>query len=423
MSSPPTPTAEQDLRVRLAGIRKMRLVATGLLAVATLVFAGTFAVGAAFPAVDPFWLGAVRAFAEAAMVGAIADWFAVVALFRHPLGIPIPHTAIIPHKHARIAAAIGRFVAENLLASAAMAQRLEELDPSGRMAHWLEQPDTAWLIAKKAGDILPPILEAIGEDRLRRTIGVALRSGIDMVITPSRMSGILSFAASQNYHQSLLDLALDAVGDFVARHEGYIRAKVSERCGDWVPLWVETRLADSVINGISESLGELRKQDHPQRKEINDSFYAFIAEMADSPEFVIRLDDIKAQIMDDPAIEGYLEQTWQGLYSHFAAESSALEAVVLQGVQSLSLRLKTDQELRASVNRWLRETAERLLIPRREFIGTLIADLIMRWRTESLVDRLESHVGQDLQYIRINGTIVGGAAGTVIYLISTALTR
>ncbi len=420
----PPPAADDNVQERIRGLRRMRMVATGLLLGVTLLFAATYGFEEIFFTDHlPLGLGLLRAFAEAAMVGAIADWFAVVALFRHPFGIPIPHTAVIPRKHARIAAAIGRFVAENLLASSAMAQRLEELDPSGRLAAWLDDPQTATMIAHRIATALPPVLETIGEDRLRGTIGTALRRGIDMIITPSRMAGVLSFAASQNYHHSLLNVALDAVQDFVGRHESYIRAKVADRCGEWMPVWVENRLADSVITGIDEALAELRKPDHPQRQEIDQSLYLFIAQMAESPEFILRLDDIKGQIMDDPAIETYLSQIWTSLYAHLAGETATLETIVLQTLQDMSHRLKTDRRLRHSFNRWLRDALERLIVPRRDFIGALIADLIMRWRTETLVDRLESHVGQDLQYIRINGTIVGGTAGVLIHLIVAAAGR
>lgn len=418
MYPPLAPATDDDLIVRLKGIRRMRLLATGLLLAVTAVFVATFFIHRAFPEFPPLWSEMIRAFAEAAMVGAIADWFAVVALFRHPFGIPIPHTAVIPRKHARIATGIGRFVAQNLLASTAMAQRLEELDPAGRAAGWLAQSKTSALIARRMADTLPPILETIGQDRLRGAVGGALRKGLDIIITPSRMAGMLAFAANQNYHQSLLDLALDSVHDFVGRHETFIRAKVSERCGEWMPLWVENRLADGVIEGIADALSELRKQDHPQRREIDISVHSFIEQMAVSPEFEQRLETLKGQILDDPAIESYLQQSWGGLYATLADDSSTLEGIILQTVQGLAQRLQDDANLRRSVNHWLREAVEKLLIPRREAIGTIIADLIMRWRTEALVDRLESHVGQDLQYIRINGTIVGGLAGVAIHLIS-----
>ena len=418
MQTPLAPASDDDLIIRMAGIRRMQWLATGLLVVVALVFWFTFYINPIFPDFPASWVLVLRAFAEAAMVGAIADWFAVVALFRHPFGIPIPHTAVIPRKHARIAAGIGRFVAQNLLASTAMAQRLEELDPAGKAARWLAQPKTSALIARRMAETLPPILDSIGQDRLRGAIGGALRKGLDVIITPARMAGILSFAANQNYHQSLLDVALDSVRDFVARHESFIRGKVSERCGEWMPVWVENRLADGVIDGIADALSELRKQDHPQRREIDASVHDFIQKMSCSTEFEQRLETIKSQILDDPAIESYLQQTWGGLYATLADDSATLEDIILQTVDGLSQRLESDGHLRNSVNHWLRDAMERLVIPKRDAIGALIADLIMRWRTEALVDRLESHVGQDLQYIRINGTIVGGLAGVAIHVLS-----
>jgi uncharacterized membrane-anchored protein YjiN (DUF445 family) len=413
LDAPPPP--DDSLPSRLRDIRRMRRVATGLLALVTALFVGSLIFEERLPQLAP-----LRAFAEAAMIGAIADWFAVVALFRHPFGIPIPHTAVIPGNHARIAAAIGRFVANNLLASAAMAQRLEELDPSGRLARWLAQPQTSQTIARRVAESLPPIMGSIGEDRLRGTVGAALRKGVDLVVTPGRMAGVLSFAAEQNYHQSLLDVALDAVRDFVGRHEPFIRRKVAERCGEWMPLWVESRLADAVIKGIDEVLRDLRKPGHPWRLELDSTLRGFTETMSSSADFVQRLEEIKVRVLADPAIETYLEQTWDTLYGHLATDPQAVNEVVHHAVLGLSQRLETDPAMRDSVNRWLRDAAERLLVPRREFIGSLIADLVMRWRTDALVDRLESHVGRDLQYIRINGTVVGGLTGLALYFVTNA---
>ena len=420
----PPSTADGDENDRSRGLRRMRLLATGLLLAVTLLFAGTYAVETLFlPDRLPLALSLIRAFAEASMIGALADWFAVVALFRHPLGLPIPHTAVIPRKHARIANAIGRFVSMNLLTSTAMAQRLEELDPSGRLAAWLDRPETTTLLARRIAAALPAILETIGESRLRGAIGGALHRGIDMIITPAKMANVLSFAASQNYHQSLLDLALDAVRDFVAAHDALIRGKVAERCGEWVPVWIENRLSDAIIGGIGESLADLRDPAHPQRGEIDKSLHQYISLMADSREFLTRLEDVKTQIKADPAIEAYLEQIWTDLYGQIAGQTSTFETVIAQTLQDLSQRLRTDPGLRYAVNRWLRYALERFLVPQREFIGTVLSDLIMRWRTDSLVSKLESHVGQDLQYIRINGTIVGGVAGIAIHLIVSILSK
>ena len=418
----PAMNLSEDALARSAGIRRMRRIALGLLGLVTAVFIGTHVVESVyFPNYLPPAITLVRAFAEAAMVGAIADWFAVVALFRHPLGLPIPHTAVIPRKHARIAAAIGRFIADNLLASAALAQRLEELDPAGRLAAWLDQPETAAMIARRTASILPPALETIGESRLRTTVGTALRRGIDVIITPQRMAGVLSFAANQNYHQSLLDLAVQSIREFVGRHEDFIRTKVAARCGEWIPLWVETKLADSIVGGIDEALAELAKPDHPQRREIDQALRRYIDDMAVSPEFVERLEEIKSQILADPAIDAFLDQSWREFYGQLAGEVASLESVTLHMLDSLSRRLQSDPALRQGLNQWLRQGLERILVPQREFIGSIITDLIMRWRTDTLVDRFESHVGQDLQYIRINGTLVGGLAGIVIHMLTMAL--
>ena len=417
------PSEDVSIAQRQHDIKRMQRNATLLLVAVTLIFLATFAIQSAFfPQGAPWPLLLLRAFADAAMIGGIADWFAVVALFRHPLGLPIPHTAIIPRKHARIAATIGKFVADNLLASTALAQRLEELNPAKRLATWLQHEQTIALIANRTARFLPPTLETIGENRLRNSVGTALRKGIDTAITPHRLSSILSFATSQRYHQSLLDMALRATHDFINQHQDYIRARVSERCGEWVPLWVENKLANSVIDGIDGALNELANPNHPQRTEIDAKLHLYIQQMGASPEFQEQLAAMKLQLLDDPAIESYLVQAWDDVYAQLSQGSDYLESLIAQLLTDLAYRLNTDPMLQQSLNSWLRHTLEKVLLPQREFIGSLITDLINRWRTQSLVDRLENHVGQDLQYIRINGTLVGGLAGTLIQALLLALT-
>ncbi len=416
---PPDPVPiDNDDSARAAGLRRMRTVATTLLGLAAIVFAACVWGQNRWP-----WLAPVRAFAEAAMVGGVADWFAVTALFRHPLGLPIPHTAVIPRNHHRIASAIGRFVAGNLLASQAMALRLEELDTAGRLGRWLAQPATATTIATKLTRSLPPIVHTIGEQRWRDAIGGGLHLVVDLVITAPRMAGALSYMVGRGYHQVMFDYLSAEARRFVAANRSFVRAKVAEGCPEWLPLWVEEQIAQAVARGIDNSLAELGSHDHPWKLKFEEFLNDTIDKLASAPEFAAKIDDIKMRILEDPAVDAYLRQVGGDAYSRLVGNDRSIEATVAHALGEIAHRLEHDADMRASMNRWLRDAAEALLVPRREMIGALLTDLVMRWPTATLIDKLEGYVGKDLQYVRVNGTLVGGLVGLFIYAVTTLSVR
>lgn len=399
----------------MRGVRRMQRVATGLLGAAALIFLLATLGQGRWP-----WLEFVRAFCEAAMVGAIADWFAVVALFRHPMGIPVPHTAVIPQNHKRIAATIGRFVSTNFLASEAVARRLEELDVVGRLGKWLSTPANASQLTDRLMVLVPPIIEAIRREQLRKSVNSLFRSGIDRAITAPLLSSLLSAAVSHRYHQSLLDEALAALRELVYAKRGFIRRKVAAKSG-WLPLWVEETLADQITAGLNEALIELRAPNHPWRNEFERITRTFIDRLNTAPEFAERVVAIKAEILNDPAIEAYLDELWNELYAQLAqsgeAEGKGLRETIESAILNLGHRIADNHDIRESAGHWIRRAIEQFMVPRRELIGSFIAGMVMRWPTDTLVNRLEAHVGRDLQYIRINGTLVGGCVGLLIYII------
>jgi uncharacterized membrane-anchored protein YjiN (DUF445 family) len=407
---PPESPGEDPMQ----GVRRMRRLATGLLCLVAALFLLTAMGEERWP-----WLGFFRAFCEAAMVGAIADWFAVVALFRHPLGIPIPHTAVVPQNHKRIADAIGRFVSTNFFASQAVARRLEELDVVGRLGRWLSSPEHASQISDRLMVLLPPIMEAIQREQLRKTVNSMFRRGLGMAITAPLLSSILSAAVAQRYHQSLLDEALKALSELLHAKRGFIRKKVAARSG-WLPLWVEESLSEQIASGLNEALVELRSPSHPWRTEFENATREFIVRLESTPEFEERIEAIKTQILGDPAIEKYLDELWDELHDHLTpsaqTDGKGFRGVIEDTVRAVGDRIAGDLEFREMVGHWVRRGIEQFMMPRRELISSFIAGMVLRWPTDTLVNRLEAHVGRDLQYIRINGTIVGGCVGLGIYL-------
>ncbi len=407
-------------RRRGAELARMRLVATGLLVLMLAVFVATSILAARWPA-----LAYLRAFAEAGMVGACADWFAVVALFRHPFGVPIPHTAIIPRNKARIGDSLGSFICNNFLAPEEVTARIQSLDLASRVAGWLSDPANAAFIAKRSAGLLPPMLEALSEEHVRAFMRGILARGIESVEASPLAARILSVLVAHGHHQALFDRAIAAGEDFLHNNEEMIRAKVSTRSWKWLPRWVDEKVADKVMTGLLETIHELRDPDHPWRGDFQAAIEDFIRRLAADPDLRARGEAIKAGVLANPVVEDYLDSLWSEIKGRLVADIATDEGVLRQGLErallALGRRLEEDGRMRAILNRWVRKAVERYVIPNRGEIGAFIAGVVARWDSATLVSKLELQVGKDLQYIRINGTLVGGLVGLVIFALSQAL--
>lgn len=405
---------------RAGELRRMKQIAVSLLVLMFALFIAATLMQDRWPA-----LSYLRAFAEAAMVGAIADWFAVVALFRHPFGLPIPHTAIIPRNKDRIGAALGAFICNNFLAPAVVAAKLDSLDGAGRLAHWLAAPDTADSLARRATTFVPALLDALEDEHVRALMRTAMVRGIASVQAAPLAARILSVLVAHGHHQALFDHGLEMTAGFLFRNEDLIRAKVADRSWKWLPRWVDDKLADKVMVGALDTLGDLRAPDHPWREEFQAAIIHFIDRLAHDPQMIARGEAIKAEVLKNPLVEAYLESLWgeakARLKDGMETSEDALRHGIARALSALAARLTKDARMRAVLNRWLRRAVERNIVPHRGEIGDFIAGVVARWDAGTLVDKLELQVGKDLQYIRINGTVVGGLVGLVIHALSRLL--
>jgi uncharacterized membrane-anchored protein YjiN (DUF445 family) len=421
--SPPDGTAlagaAADLRPS-AGLRRMRAIATGLL----LLMLALFVLSSMLQARHP-WLGYVRAFAEAATVGASADWFAVVALFRHPLGIPIPHTAIVPRSKQRIGQALGRFICNNFLAPEVISARLQRFDAAAWLAHWLTQPGNAALVTRRSSGALPLLLELLGHERMRAFARGTIRKGIDSFAAAPMAARTLGVLVAQGHDQQLFDLGLEMSARFLEQNRETLREKVSEHSVAWLPEWVDLRIADMVLVGLSRTLAGMRQPDHPYREEARAAVERLTQRLAEDPEMYERCEQIKAKVLDNAVVESYLEwladEIRRWIEADTAAPESAVMAALVHALQAVGKWLEEDQPTRERINRWLRESALDTVVPNRNEIGAFIAEEVERWDAQTLVARAENQLGRDLQFIRINGTVVGGLVGLLIYLAQGAL--
>ncbi|MEP9379999.1 DUF445 domain-containing protein [Aquabacter sp. CN5-332] len=400
-----------------AAARRLWWTATGLLALVTATFVFTVR----WP---DLWSGMpyLRAFCEAAMVGACADWFAVVALFRHPLGIPIPHTAIIPRHKQRVAAAMGRFVSNNFLAPEHIATRLERFDAAGLAADWLKQPHNVLWLKEQSRNLVPPLLDLLGDKRLRSFAGAAFRQGVDSIDVASLSARTLSVLVRNGYHNEVFDRILMLASAFMHDHQDGIREQVASKGVRWLPGWVDNKLADAFIAEVLRELEAARAQDHPWRRRFQQEISHWISLLSSDEEMPERMERIKSEVLSSSVVDGYVD--WLGnemeerLRADIAKPDGLFAARVEDGVVALAAWLEAEPHMRETLNRGLRQWVVDALVPNRAEVGRFITETVERWDTQTLVEKIETQVGKDLQYIRVNGTLVGGLIGLAIFTVS-----
>jgi uncharacterized membrane-anchored protein YjiN (DUF445 family) len=404
---------------RRAELRRMRTIATLLL----VLMAAIYLAMRRAPA-DWVWAAYLSAFAEAGMVGACADWFAVVALFRRPLGLPIPHTAVVPENKRRIGAAMGRFITNNFLSPRVAIARLSTVDFVGLAARWLEDERNARALAAAAGRAIPYALDLMPKAAIDEWVALAARRGIEAVPAAPLASRGLSILWAQGAGQTLLDQGLDFVETTLERHNATIVKHVAQKSWRWIPKWVDDMIAAKVISGLTETLREMRDPDHPWRDEANTLIENLIYDLAHDPEMRAQGEALKQEILANPVFaeqaQTLREELETALRDDLPRHAEAIVSWLATSANALGRWLEEDAPRRARINRRLRLLALRIVLPRRAEIGAYIAAVGDNWDTATLVNRLELQVGKDLQYIRINGTLVGGLVGLLIFTLSHA---
>lgn len=416
----PAFAADRDLHKRRE-LRRMQAMATGLLAAMAGVFLASSYGLRARPDLA-VGLGYVRAFAEAAMVGACADWFAVTALFRRPLGLPIPHTAIIPRNKDRIGAALGDFIADNFLTVEVLDARLRQIELARWGGEWLRQPRNARRLAARLATVLPGVLRELPKDMLRETAGSAALAGLRAVPASPTASRLLAAVWNEGRSQTAFEWGLDKLATYLIDNEAAIQEKVEAKSWKWMPKFIDRIIAQKVTTGLSELLVEMRAPDHPWRRELAAWIEDFISRLANDPDLLARGEALKTRLLDDPALRAQARSLWDELVEKLSDGRSPefaarLEAMLL----ALGEWLHADEGAQARLNGWARILARQVIAPRRREIGGFVAQVVASWDAKGVVDRLELQVGKDLQFIRINGTVVGGLVGLALFAVSRTL--
>jgi uncharacterized membrane-anchored protein YjiN (DUF445 family) len=413
----------EDTQRRDARLRRMKWWATGLLALAGAIYVAAQAFEPRYP-----WLYYVAITAEASMVGAIADWFAVTALFHHPFGLRfIPHTAIIPRNKERIATGLSHFIQSNFLTSAAVVQRIRDFRPARTLYGWLLKPQNAEAVATYVTRLTAYGLKALDDERvahyLQQTVARRLKSA-DVAAAAGELLDILT---ENKRHHELLDGALRALDELLARPDtqAYIATEVSKSApllkwlSDWLQLKLDDRAALKIVEVAVKKISEVRhNQDHELRKRFDVFVADFIKKLKSDDALRDKVHRLRDEALDSPALARYLGGLWSELRDWLAAEHdrqpSSLHQRVTAMLESLGQTLRADREIQDWIDEQILRAAPALVEEHRAKIGRFVEDQIMSWQEERLVAELERHIGPDLQYIRINGTLVGGLAGLII---------
>ncbi|GAB4440680.1 MAG: DUF445 domain-containing protein [Chloroflexi bacterium OHK40] len=410
-----------DETQRAADLRRMQRIATGLLVAATI----TFLLATIFRELGP-WVGFVRAFAEAAMIGALADWFAVTALFRHPLGLPIPHTAIIPARKERIAESFGRFVERNFLDPEKIAARVRRQDVAGRVARWLRQPERSGQVADLAAESLAGMLRLADDEEVGALISRALGERLATVPATPLAGRLLGAVVAGHRQQEVLLQLVRVLTQWIEANQEPIRRRIAGELPAWVPRIVDQKIYERLLESARKMLADLSANpDHPLYAQFTQTLDRWIVNLQYDPDVRARGEELKQELLQHPMLREMASSLWQDLKTSLLTQSatpgSPLRHSIARGLAHLGDVLEHDPEWRARVDGWAEELARYAVRRYGRSAGEFITQTVRAWEAAEITRRIELQFGRDLQFIRINGTIVGGVAGLVIYTVSLLL--
>jgi uncharacterized membrane-anchored protein YjiN (DUF445 family) len=402
-------------------LKRHRTIATSLLVVMAV---GYFA--AVRSGLPGFWMDLVRAGTEAALVGGLADWFAVTALFRRPLGLPIPHTAVIPNSKDRIGAGMGRFIERHFLEPGLVAARIRSMGVSRRLGAWLAARRNADMVADRLVVVASFLFRSFNDQKLQRLMQMTLRRQLRDVELAPALATLLAVLRRNGAHERLLDHLLGALRAYIALHEHQILAIVEERSRWWVPRRVDRKVAKEIADGLVAYLDDLGRRDHEARATFDKAIDRVVSELRHGAAYRAQVNAMRDRFLAAPEVNAYFQMLWQGLRAtleHELAQPDSRLRQALSGIlRSIGTAIAEDPELQARMDQRVEEVVQTLIVPWRAEIGHFVADVVRSWETRTIVDRIELAVGKDLQYIRLNGTLVGAAVGCAIFAL-TALVR
>ena len=401
-------------------LRKYKAFATGLFVLMAAVFIITTILQKSD---NSHWIGYVRAFSEAAMVGALADWFAVTALFHHPLGLKIPHTNLIQNKKDQIGDNLGSFVVGNFLSPQNIRPYILKLKVSNFVGEWLSKERNQELLISETSVIVLDILKKLEDKSVVNFIsGKAKEMSHDWKINQIVASG-LKYILEKNDHQRLVTSLSKQIKDYVLNNQEMVRERVKRESFALIPRFVDDAIADKITSGLSKYFEEVENdEEHSLRQEITGKLMVFSEDLKANEKWQDEFQSIKDSFLKEEKIQQYAQDIWnsikKSLIKELDTENSALKNYIRKNIIELSHNLQTDEKLKHKIDHWIRFTAYKYILKNTHQFGDLISSTVGNWEGKELSNKLELEVGKDLQFIRVNGTLVGGLVGLLIYTLS-----
>jgi uncharacterized membrane-anchored protein YjiN (DUF445 family) len=408
---------------KAVALRKMKRLATGLLIIMAVIFAVAFALQGRYP-----WLEYVRAAAEGGMVGALADWFAVTALFKHPMGLKIPHTAIIPRKKDQIGESLGQFVQENFLSRDVIETKLQQFDVARSAGGWLAKEDSATRVAQEVATAVGAVLEVLDDRDVLALLESLAKKHMLAPEWSSTLGRIMQRVIIDGHHKPAVDLLAERAEQWVTANRSMIVSLVSERSPSWVPSVVDTLLGEKLYRESQKFVQGVRNDpEHSLRLSIDTWLEKFATDMQSDEEMIERVEALKHSLLGDAQLRELAATSWSSIKAALvdAMENpeSELRRSLIAAIRDFGSRLHDDEHLALKVNTWVLNAVGYVVENYRGQITSLITDTVARWDGKETSEKIELQVGRDLQFIRINGTVVGSLAGLIIFSLANALLR
>ncbi|MBZ9708431.1 DUF445 domain-containing protein [Mesorhizobium sp. ESP7-2] len=415
---------DADAGAKLSALRRTKFVATAALALCVLVFALAKSFQSSYP-----WLGFVAAFAEAATIGGLADWYAVVALFKRPLGLPIPHTAIIPENQNRIADNLGRFIEVNFLAPEPVREKLAEVDFSALVADWLADAERAADLSRFVVRLVPQALAAVEHSGLRGFVTSRMLEQIEKVPLAPLAAELLSALTDDRRHQRLFDEFIKVIGRFLSDEQALatMRDKIHEELPSLFNLFrADAYLLKKIVASAGSLLDEARADpDHPMRAEFDRFAQGFVERLRTSKQYARRAEKMKRDFLARPEVRALAGDMWESLSLFIEQDAKAPNSLIREHLANMFVEvgrhLAGDAQIRADMNGGFVVALASFVENQKSGVSKFIADQVKRWDLAQLTRLIEMNIGRDLQYIRFNGMIIGGLAGIVLYTIELLL--
>ena len=405
---------------RRRGVRRMKATATGLLLLVAVGY--TLATWAEHRGAGS-WAGYLAAACEAGMVGALADWFAVTALFRHPLGLPIPHTAIIPTKKDQLGVSLGEFVGENFLSSEVVRSRLRAVRIGERLGAWLAVPAHTDRVTAELAAALRGALTVLRDADVQAVVGEAVNRRARAQEVAPGLGKLLERIVADGGHTRVVDLVVERAHAWLVLHADTVMDAVQGGAPGWTPRFVDRRIGERVYRELLRFVTEVRDMpEHPARGAIDRFLADFAADLQSNTDTRARVERLKDELLARPEVQGLVASAWGAVRAMLVAaaedERSELRLRVRAALLSLGARMASDERLRHKVDSWVEDAAVYVVTTYRREITALITDTVAGWDAAHTSRKIEAHIGRDLQFIRINGTVVGSLAGLVIHTVS-----